>query len=88
MRCFSNISGIWDVDQARSVDLSRTALNIGREILRPGGRMLIKVFQGKLFQDFVGDVERSFSFTTISKPEASRKRSAETYVIGKGFSPD
>jgi 23S rRNA (uridine2552-2'-O)-methyltransferase len=79
------ISGIWDVDHAKSVELARATLNLSGKILRPGGRMLIKVFQGELFDDFVVNVQRKFSFVKISKPKASRKRSAEAYVIAKKF---
>lgn len=80
------ITGIWDVDHAQSIKLARTSLNISRQLLKPGGKILLKVFQGRQFQDLVKDVEESFDFTTISKPKASRKRSAETYIIGKSFS--
>ncbi|MEA1904436.1 MAG: RlmE family RNA methyltransferase [Candidatus Hadarchaeota archaeon] len=79
------ISGIWDVDHAKSVELAKASLNLSSKILRPGGRMLIKVFQGELFDDFVGDVQRKFSFVKVSKPKASRKRSAEAYIIAKKF---
>ena len=47
--------------------------------------MLVKVFQGELFEDFVGEVREKFEFVKISKPPASRKGSAEAYVITKGF---
>ena len=80
-----NISGVWDVDHARSVDLARSALEIAAQVLRPGGRMIVKVFQGDLFDEFVADVRRKFEFVKVSKPEASRKRSAEVYIIAKKF---
>lgn len=83
-----DISGIWDVDHARSIDLSRNALNLAQEFLVPGGNVLIKVFQGEFFEDLLNDVEKCFEFHKSSKPEASRKESAEIYIIGKGFSPD
>lgn len=80
------ITGVWGVDHSRSVELGRAALNFSRQLLVPGGKALLKVFQGNLFDDFVEDVEKNFDFVKVSKPEASRKRSAETYVVGKGFS--
>lgn len=80
------ITGIWEVDHGQSIKLARTALKISEELLKPGGKTLIKVFQGRQFQDLVNDLKKKFSFTTISKPKASRKRSAETYIICKGFS--
>lgn len=79
------ISGVWEVDHARSVELAKSALRIACEVLRPGGKMLVKVFQGELFREFVEDVRREFGFVKISKPKASRKRSAEVYVVAKGF---
>jgi len=79
------ISGVWDVDHARSIELGRAALAIAGAVLAPGGRLLVKVFQGELFDDFVSDVKTKFSFVKVSKPAASRKGSAEAYVIAKGF---
>jgi len=79
------ISGVWSVDHARSVELARAALTIAEQVLAPGGRLLVKVFQGEFFEGFVGEVRRKFEFVKISKPPASRKGSAEAYVIAKGF---
>lgn len=80
-----DISGIWDVDHARSIELGRSTLNIARELLRPEGNVLMKVFQGEIFSDLMNDVKRSFKFCKSSKPEASREESSEIYIIGKGF---
>jgi len=80
-----NLTGIWDVDHARSIDLSRAALRIAKRLLRPGGSFLVKVFQGDLYQGFVKDVEKRFSRIYTYKSPASRAQSAEIYVIGKGF---
>ena len=77
------ISGIWDVDHAKSIELARAALNLSGKILKPMGQMLVKVFQGELFDDLVADVRRKFDFVKVSKPEASRKRSAEAYIVAK-----
>ena len=79
------ISGVRSVDHARSVDLARAALSIAERVLAPGGKFLVKVFQGELFEDFVGGVQEKFEFVKVSKPSASRKGSAEAYVIAKGF---
>jgi len=79
------ISGVWDVDHARSIELARAALAIAGAVLAPGGKLLVKVFQGELFDDFVSEVQKKFSFVKVSKPAASRKGSAEAYVIAKGF---
>lgn len=79
------ISGVWSVDHARSIELANAAFTIAGEVLSRGGRLLIKVFQGELFQDFVQNVRKEFDYLKISKPPASRKGSAEAYVIAKGF---
>jgi len=79
------ISGVWSVDHSRSIELARAALTIAGHVLVQGGKLLIKVFQGELFQEFVGEVKEKFGFIKISKPPASRKGSAEAYVIAKGF---
>jgi len=79
------ISGVWSVDHSRSIELARTALTISGNVLVQGGELLIKVFQGELFQEFVGEVKEKFGFIKISKPPASRKSSAEAYVVAKEF---
>jgi 23S rRNA (uridine2552-2'-O)-methyltransferase len=80
-----NITGIWDVDHFRSVELSETALNLAVGLLRVGGNFLVKVFQGESTQDFFKTVKEHFRYTKISTPKASRKSSAEVYIIGKAF---
>ena len=75
------ISGVWGVDHSRSIELGRAVLTIAERVLAPKGRMLVKVFQGELFEDFVGEVKKKFGFVKVSRPPASRKGSAEAYVI-------
>jgi 23S rRNA (uridine2552-2'-O)-methyltransferase len=82
-----DISGVWSIDHARSVELCEEALSIAEEHLSPGGAFLVKVFQGDLIKEFVEKVKRSFSFVKLSKPKASRSESAEIYLVAKGFSP-
>jgi 23S rRNA (uridine2552-2'-O)-methyltransferase len=79
------ISGVWSVDHARSIELANAALAIAENVLAEGGKLLIKVFQGELFQNFVEEMRKKFEFVKVSKPIASRKGSAEAYVIAKGF---
>lgn len=78
-----NLSGAWDVDHSRSVDLARSALKIARRLLKPGGNFLVKVFQGDTFLNYLAEVKREFEKSQAHSPAASRKESAETYVIGK-----
>lgn len=78
-----NLSGAWDVDHARSIDLSRSALAIAKKLLKPRGNFLVKVFQGDMFPGFLADVKKEFSSVQAHSPAASRKESAETYIVAK-----
>ena len=80
-----NITGIWDVDHYNSVELSRKALNLAVEVLHNHGNFLVKVFQGECMQEFFREVKSHFAYSKVSAPKASRKSSAEVYVIGKNF---
>lgn len=79
-----SISGVWEVDHLRSIELARAALGIA-EVLALGGKLLVKVFQGEMLDEFLSEVRQMFEFVKVSKPAASRKGSAEVYVIAKGF---
>lgn len=81
-----DISGVWDIDHFRSVELSRNALSIAGEILKPGGTFLIKIFQGSETEDFFREVKDTFSYARRAKPKASRDQSSEIYIAAKGFS--
>lgn len=78
-----NLSGTWDVDHARSIDLARSALRMAKKLLKPGGNFLVKVFQGDMFNDYLRDVRHEFSRVQAHSPQASRKESAEIYLIAK-----
>ncbi|MBC7109863.1 MAG: RlmE family RNA methyltransferase [Archaeoglobi archaeon] len=80
-----NLSGNWSYDHARSIDLALSALKIAENLLKPGGKMVMKVFQGELFEEFMREFRSRFRKVWLHSPKASRKRSAEIYVIGKGF---
>jgi 23S rRNA (uridine2552-2'-O)-methyltransferase len=80
-----NVTGNWALDHARSIDLSKTALDVAVTLLAPGGNFLVKVFQGDMYQGFVDEVKKHFSRVFTYKSPASRAQSAEIYVIGKGF---
>lgn len=77
-----NISGIWEVDHARQVDLAEQSLKIALETLKHSGSFFVKVFQGDLLNDFVAKMRRHFEVVRIIKPKASRAQSAEIYVLG------
>lgn len=77
-----NVSGVWEVDNARQIDLSRRSLLIAASVLRGGGNVFLKVFQGDLMDDFVYEVRQTFGFVRLLKPAASRKKSSELFVLG------
>jgi 23S rRNA (uridine2552-2'-O)-methyltransferase len=80
-----NLSGIDVVDQARSVHLAELALEFARSRLQPGGDLVVKVFQGAGLDAFQRTVRSDFTKTYLRKPKASRNRSREHYLVGKGF---
>ncbi len=80
-----NISGIGVSDQARSMYLCELALEFARQCLKPGGSLLVKVFQGAGFTEFLAGMRKSFVKVGSRKPEASRGRSSEMYLLGRGF---
>jgi 23S rRNA (uridine2552-2'-O)-methyltransferase len=80
-----NISGIGVSDQARSIYLCELALEFARQCLKPGGALLVKVFQGAGFAEFLLEMRKAFAKVGSRKPEASRGRSSELYLLGKGF---
>ncbi len=79
-----NITGISVSDQARGMHLAELALQFSRERLNSGGDFLVKVFQGSDFDDFLRTMRTVFTRVVIRKPEASRGRSSETYLLGLG----
>lgn len=78
-------TGIKDVDQARSIELSYHALDIANIYLKQGGNIVLKVFQGEDFADFMKEVKSMFKKVSCYKPKATRDRSKETYVVGLDF---
>lgn len=80
-----NISGIWELDHARQIDLARQSLRIATSVLKRGGNFFVKVFQGDMLNDFVEEVKQYFSFVKLIKPKASRAKSSELYVLGMDF---
>lgn len=79
-----NISGIPSSDQARSIYLAELALDFAQKHLAPGGRFLVKVFQGEGFDAFRKQMESDFKSVLVRKPQASRGRSSEVYLLGSG----
>ncbi len=80
-----NLSGIPSVDQARGEVLAESAFQFAESTLRPGGRLVVKLFQGSTFHELVKQARRLFERVKVIKPPASRDRSAEHFLIGIGF---
>jgi 23S rRNA (uridine2552-2'-O)-methyltransferase len=80
-----NISGITSTDQARSVELGDLALEFALKHLKPQGNFLVKVFQGAGYDGYVARLRRCFVQVQVRKPDASRSRSSEVYLVAKGL---
>ena len=78
-----NISGIAVRDQARMMHLAELSLDFARHWLQPDGAFLVKLFQGHGFSDFLQEMRRAFATVCSRKPDASRDRSPEVYLLGK-----
>jgi len=80
-----NLSGIASADQARSVELAELALDFAKKHLKPQGNLLVKLFHGAGYEDYYKMLRSSFRSVAARKPEASRRRSSEVYLIAKGL---
>jgi 23S rRNA (uridine2552-2'-O)-methyltransferase len=80
-----NITGVWEVDHARQIDLATKALEIAQSILLPSGNFFVKVFEGDLLNDFIQMVKSKFEIVKIVKPQASRAKSSEMYILALGL---
>ncbi|MCF6205047.1 MAG: 23S rRNA (uridine(2552)-2'-O)-methyltransferase RlmE [Methylococcaceae bacterium] len=80
-----NISGNKGMDQPRSIYLAELALDTAQTVLSKGGTFLIKMFQGVGFDEYKREVTGCFTKVMIRKPNASRARSKEVYILAKGF---
>jgi 23S rRNA (uridine2552-2'-O)-methyltransferase len=80
-----NISGVDAVDQPRAMYLVELALDLARQILKPGGDFLVKVFQGEGSEDYIRALRQEFDTVIIRKPKASRPRSREVYILARGL---
>jgi len=83
-----NISGVWDVDQARQIDLANQALQLALKLLRPRGNFFVKVFEGDMLNDFIASVKQHFEIVKFIKPKASRAKSSEMYLLALQMKPE
>lgn len=80
-----NISGVKSVDQAKSVALAELALDFAQQFLKNDGVLVVKVFQGAELNAFLKNMQSVFQKVLQLKPKASRPRSPEVYLCGKGI---
>ncbi|MBO8414760.1 MAG: 23S rRNA (uridine(2552)-2'-O)-methyltransferase RlmE [Proteobacteria bacterium] len=80
-----NMSGTKAIDQPRAMLLSELALDMARRVLKVGGSFVVKVFTGQGSQEYLAELRRDFKSVKVRKPEASRDRSPEVYMVAQGF---
>lgn len=78
-------TGIKMTDEARSIALAEQALALCDRLLQPGGSFVAKVFEGGGFEEYLRQVKAAFEKVKLVRPEATRGRSVEIYVVGQGF---
>ncbi|CAH0532706.1 Ribosomal RNA large subunit methyltransferase E [Vibrio stylophorae] len=80
-----NMSGNLAADQPRAMYLVELALDMCREVLAPNGSFAVKVFQGEGFDQYLAEIRQLFKAVKIRKPDSSRARSREVYIVATGF---
>jgi|TARA_B110000908_G_scaffold114844_1_gene134663 23S rRNA (uridine2552-2'-O)-methyltransferase len=80
-----NMSGMKGIDQPKVMYLVELALDLATQVLKPGGNFVVKVFHGEGFDQFMLELKKRFKRVTVRKPDASRPRSREVYVVAKDF---
>jgi len=80
-----NISGIALADQARSIGMAEGVLDWSCSVLAKDGTLLMKVFQGSGFDQLRQEILKHFQSVVSRKPDASRSRSSEVYLLARKF---
>lgn len=80
-----NMSGTRVVDQPRAMYLAELAADFASQVLRPGGNLVVKLFQGEGFQEYVEAIRQRFASVRLRKPGASRSGNRETYLVARNF---
>ncbi|AWX99783.1 23S rRNA methyltransferase [Marinomonas primoryensis] len=80
-----NMSGNSSADQPQAMYLVELALDMAAQVLRPGGNFLVKVFQGEGFEEYLKTMRAQFDSVITRKPDASRARSREVYLLGRQY---
>ena len=76
-----NVSGNWELDHARQIDLTTNAITLSRKITKKNGKLVLKVFQGDMLNDVINELKTDFKKVIITKPTASRQVSSELYLV-------
>lgn len=82
--CSPKVSGNWELDAIRQLDLATRTIDFAMKLLTTEGKVLTKVFQGQGFQEFLRDTRGMFQSVRLIKPDASRRTSAEIYLLATG----
>ncbi len=82
--CSPKVSGLWDLDVVRQLELAERTFDIAHQVLGPKGKTLAKIFQGQGFHEFLQETRKRFNSVKLIKPAASRKTSAEIYLLAIG----
>ncbi len=80
-----SLSGIWELDVTKQIDLTSKVVEILPFILKEGGYAIMKVFQGEPFDEFLKKTKKNFKDVIIVKPPASRPESSEMYLVCREF---
>jgi len=80
-----NLSGMNAIDQPKAMYLVELALDLAEQVLKPGGDLLAKVFQGEGYEDYLKLLRSRFTKVLTRKPIASRARSREVYLLARGY---
>ena len=83
-----DVIGEWDVDQYRQIHLARIALKLCDNLLKGNGWFVVKIFQGREHVKFIKEVKSVFNNVKNYKPKASRKKSAERYIVAHQLKKD
>ncbi|MFW9811322.1 MAG: RlmE family RNA methyltransferase [Candidatus Thorarchaeota archaeon] len=82
--CSPKVTGQWELDVVRQLSLVEGTFDIAQNLLGNKGKVLTKVFQGPGFQEFLQDIRKTYNSVKLIKPDASRKTSAEIYLLAIG----
>jgi 23S rRNA (uridine2552-2'-O)-methyltransferase len=80
-----NMTGNDAIDQAKSIYLVELALDMCKKVLKENGIFIVKVFMGEGFDEYFREVKQRFSTVRTRKPDSSRARSREVYLVATGF---